>query len=698
MGKPITKLEIRGFRGSTTAFGLEVDPQRKLTMLFGENGSGKSTILDAIDVVCNGGIGSLEDISAGQGVSKYLCSLGSPQATVRVTLQSNAESWTATMHGNALTVTPFTGKPRVRTLRRSKILDLVLAQPKERYTALRRFIEIGIVEKSEAALKQQLRDVGSKLNEQIARKQSVIDHLDNYWEAEHRPGPGQSAIAWVEAKVNAGIGNLSAHSEFLKRVVKSIDDVIEARNSLNAERSAESSLQGNLSGVEERIRNAPNVNTATIVSFIESLQKARSYVEAEGGLNRCPTCQRSIDRQQLLHIIDDQLSQQSPLVNLTEQLASTRRLLGVASTSATKARAKLVAVVRAAQPILSNDIPEVAGLNLRWPERASGEPEEPLLTSLADALAPVRESLARKRDSAERDVAQFNSLKQRYGEIEELKESILDLGRIRSGLERAFTIMHAKRIAFTQDILAGIALEANRLFQAVHPGENIGLDELEMEEAKQGSVSQTGLFHGHADIPPQAVFSESHLDTLGFCVWLALAKREQREETVLLIDDVFSSVDGVHLERIIDLLNAESPHFLQVIVATHYRLWWDRCQNAQGVQRIHLGQWSLTNGICAENMPLITQQLQQLADARMLDRQAVSSKAGILLEDVLDSLALLYARPLPRNKQNLYTLGDLLSACKPLFVKHNLTVNRNVSWNLPGQAEKDLPAREWVSP
>jgi hypothetical protein len=86
-------------------------------------------------------------------------------------------------------------------------------------------------------------------------------------------------------------------------------------------------------------------------------------------------------------------------------------------------------------------------------------------------------------------------------------------------------------------------------------------------------------------------------------------------------------------------------------------------------------------------MPLVTQQLRQLVAQPVLDRQAVSSKAGILLESILDDLALLYECSLPHNKLNLYTLGALLNGCGRLFSKHNLTVQTNANWSVDGQPE-----------
>jgi len=79
-----------------------------------------------------------------------------------------------------------------------------------------------------------------------------------------------------------------------------------------------------------------------------------------------------------------------------------------------------------------------------------------------------------------------------------------------------------------------------------------------------------------------------------------------------------------------------------------------------------------------------------VADA-VFDRQAVSSKAGILLESILDDLSLHYGCSLPRKKQNEYTLGTLLDGCSKLFSRHALTVQINANWNTDGQPEDWQP-------
>ena len=692
MGKPIIKIVITSFRGATRPFDLDIDPDKDLTMLFGENGSGKSSILDAIDVAVNGGIGALEGISVGHNPGQYLCALGTSPATLRATVYSGQESWTGTMQRQVISVSGPETKPIVKILRRNRILTLVLARPQERYNALKHFIDISVVEQSENALKQKLNDVDSDINRLIAEKELQQNQLEKVWESDSRPGPGQTAVEWAKDKVNTGIAELNAQLERLTQVVDVIGNAVTAKDDHRLKGSIVVTWQSELSTIEQQIESSPGLDAATAVHLIESLSKAKDYIDVEPDLNKCPTCQRPMARDELISIVDGQLNQLTELRALNDRRNTAQRRLDAAATNISQAEEALVAAMQELQQaVAANDIPEISDLNIKWSDWSADEQNIAVLTAIAEQIEQVKARLEEQRDGIQRDVNQFTSIQQWYEGITGANEAISNQDRIRSGLGRAHEIVRAKRVSFVQAVLNGISQEANRLFQAIHPGENISLDRLQMEEARRGSVIQTGVFHAHSDIIPQAVFSESHLDTLGFCVWLALAKREDAANKILLIDDVFSSVDSPHLGRIVDLLAAEGPNFLQIIVATHFRLWWDRCQNAEGIQRIQLGRWTVGAGIIAQNMPLVTSQLRDLVDSPILDRQAVSSKAGVLLEEVLDGLALLYQCSLPRNKQNLYTLGALIGSCRKLFSRHSLTVRRNVNWNTDGQSEDWQP-------
>jgi energy-coupling factor transporter ATP-binding protein EcfA2 len=688
MSKPITKARLAGFRGATNAFDLDFDPSKDMTILFGENGSGKSTILDAIDVVCNDTIGCLEGTSVGKAPGQYLCTLGAEPASLHVTVRSNGESWTGTMRRHAITVSGGGDRPRVKILRRNKIFDLVTAQPSDRYRALSRFIDIGVVEQSESNLQQTLKGTKRKIATLVSDKDRMAGQLDELWNAEGRPGPSPTAMEWAEQRVDTGIQGLNNKLERLKEVVNAVVAAAAAKTEYEDRKARHTNATGQLAGVNRQIADAPSLTSATAVQLLDSLEKAKAYVEAEDSLDKCPTCQRPMERDELLGVVNQEFEQLSELKTLTDNRQRIQGGVNTATSYLEEATTSLIEALKKVQEVVqAGDVPELVALNITWPswEQATGDTDA--LVATCDQLATVQTLLQEQRDSAQRDVHQFNSIKQWWNGIKEANDKANDMERIRNGLQHAYEIVHGKRVAFTQGILDDIQQEANRLFQAIHPGENIGLEQLKMEEERRASVSQTGGFHGHTGILPQAIFSESHLDTLGFSIWLASAKQERSGETILLIDDIFSSADAPHWRRIINLLSTEVPNFLQVIVATHCRLWWEICQNAQGVQRIHLGRWCTTSGIAARNIPLVTQQLRQLVDQSVLERQAMSSKAGLLLESILDDLTLLYECSLPRRRHNEYTLGTLLDGCSTLFSRNNLAVEINTNCDVDGQPD-----------
>jgi hypothetical protein len=205
----------------------------------------------------------------------------------------------------------------------------------------------------------------------------------------------------------------------------------------------------------------------------------------------------------------------------------------------------------------------------------------------------------------------------------------------------------------------------------MHPGEALGSLKLLMSATKRGSIDQQATFGGKDGVPPQAYFSESHLDTLGFCVWLAVAKRNDPKKLVIVFDDVFTSVDSVHLMRIMQLLTTVAGDFAQLIVLTHYRTWRDRYRLNQGpganVQLLELHRWTLPRGVRLSGTLTGVEELEQTLKTAPLNRQGIASQAGILLEAVLDRLSIQYRRRLPRTRESEWTLGDLIGGCKKLL-------------------------------
>jgi len=681
MGKPISNIELDGFRGATASFSLNFDSQKDLTLLFGENGSGKSTILDAVDVVCNGGVGSLQGISVGTQPGQFLPTYGSSVANLKVAVYSKEKKWTGTIVGSSISVSPEDNKPLVKILRRRHILDLVVAQPHERYGALRRFIDIDTIERSEDNLKREVDSASGNIDRLIQEKAQSLSQLEEVWRAEKEPAETQSATDWAEQKIRVGIGGLAEQLKQLNDFVEAIGNVVTSKDNHVRKTTDLTSKQSESSKVRQLIADAPGLKTESAILLIDSLNKAKSYIEGKSDVDQCPTCLRPIGRDKLLQVVSDQLDQMKELSLLNKRLKSAKREVEIAASNLAQAESSFVDSVQKLEKISAEkDIPEMAKLCISWPDWEAEETDYSSLVSVGESVATILTSVKAKRDAVQKDVNQFTSVYQWHQSIKQSEKDAESLKRIKEGLQKAHEIVHAKRIQFVQGILDEIAVEANRLFQAIHPGENIGLDQLKMDESRRASVNQSGVFHGHDNIPPQAIFSESHMDTLGFSVWLALAKKDHPEDVILLIDDVFTSVDAKHLSRIANLMTEESQHFCQVIMATHFRNLLDQYRigvAASGrVQLIELNsKWTPEKGIRARGILPEVRVIQDLLNEGFVNRQELASKTGILLEAVLGQITMQCACRVARDPHNEPTLGPLMDGASSLF-KDKLKLQR----------------------
>jgi hypothetical protein len=187
---------------------------------------------------------------------------------------------------------------------------------------------------------------------------------------------------------------------------------------------------------------------------------------------------------------------------------------------------------------------------------------------------------------------------------------------------------------------------------------------LPLDPKKRASIELEAKFSGQ-DVPPQAYFSQSHLDTLGLCVFQALEFLDSHAETILILDDVLGSVDEPHVERVVSMIYEVSEGFRHTIVTTHYRPWrekfrWGFLKPDQVCQFAELMLWTLADGMGLTGSVPEIERLKGLLANPTPDVQSICAKAGVILEALLDFITVKYACSVPRRPAGTYTLGDLL--------------------------------------
>jgi len=147
-------IEINKFRGATQPLKLEFNLSKPISMIFGENGNGKSSIADAFIVLCTDNLGSIRDKSS---IDKdFIRSLGSDVKDVSIKLSTDKGIFKTELNssGSTFIKTPAEGLPTVRHLRRSHIIHLIDAEPAKRYEVLKDYIDVSEIMKCEDELRK----------------------------------------------------------------------------------------------------------------------------------------------------------------------------------------------------------------------------------------------------------------------------------------------------------------------------------------------------------------------------------------------------------------------------------------------------------------------------------------------------------------------------------------------------------------
>lgn len=677
----IEHLAVENYRGASTLLKLDINPNKPVVLIFGENGTGKTTIADALDAIGNCAKGSLKDRSSTRA-RDHLPTIGMTGGDVRIELIMGGKTWRSTLSGDEIVTSP-TARPKIRILRRKDLQKLIEAQPAQRYEALRHFIDVDKVERSESTLKgaADAAEVGFK----NALKQwgDADAQLQEIWEREGKPG--KDAVNWAKqiaaqdaTKVGAEIVQLRSGHRAIEIAEAALKEFREAAGVATESNKAAQE-------VEREVTALPGIDAKQAISLTGLLRQAESLLKIGTHPDECPLCQQEISIEKLSADIGSRLTGLKTYDDLSAKRSKAAQKVSFAKQSV---GLKVGSLFGAASTLLEsfksgeNKIIAAAGFKAAdYPLITSGpiaskdqESAVEQATKLISLVSAVKDKISAHVTKLTKDSGLINSIGVQYGQLQESEKTTAELDKLHTALQQAYNLARLARIEFTQKILDDIATETNRLYAEIHPKELIAISKLALDQGKRASLSQEATFEGYNNVPPQAYFSESHLDTLGFCFWLALAKRENPDsDAVIVLDDVFTSVDAQHLNRIAQLLTDESGNFAHVVITTHQRLWRDIYRFMQGAGKltdtIELQRWSLAKGISNFKTKLAVDELIASIVAAPFDRQITASKLGVLLEATLDNLALQYRCRVARTADGEYTLGELLDGTTKLFNK-----------------------------
>lgn len=655
----LKKLIIEHLRGSVQSFMFPFEKGKKLTFIYGENGTGKSTICDAFEFLGKGKVGSLENRGLGK-TNRYWHTIGKKPADVSVFLETTGGTCRGIIGKTEVIVDTPDQRPNVEVLRRSQIQSLVEAKPAERYATISRFIDVTSAEVSESALRELIKDIEKNRGVAIARVQENQEAIHHFWEEAGKVG--SDPFIWAAGEVKRDSTTFDAE-------IKEIEKLHAAYSRLKEYPDRIGKSQKNLQAVVESQEEAQEKLDATIAKVTGDaaevfgvLNAAKNYLIKHASPAVCPLCESA-----------------EKVAGLAERISARLLSFSALQTAQTvqKTKTQDVKVASTQLESVQKDALEAAAEfdkcrgQYSWPADIS-LPAKPVPEDFTQWSAWLADTLSlpeewKKAETSRQDKKQFvSTLKRALGTYNENFLAQKELDVLLPKIKRALEIAEEERRQLTDATLGKIAAEVGRLYEIVHPGEGLNKISLELDPNKRASLEICANFCGNPDTPPQAYFSDSHLDTLGLCIFLALAAMDKPGEVILVLDDVLASIDEPHVERLIEMLYDEAVKFRHCIITTHYRPWkqklrWGWLRNGQ-CQFVELTKWTEANGIALIRSTPDIERLRLLLAETPPDPQLVCAKAGFILEFALNFLTQHYECSVPLKPGGLYTIGDLLPA------------------------------------
>ena len=670
----LNKLYIKNFRGASQPLILEFDAAKKITMLFGENGMGKSTLADALVCLCTDKLGSISDKSS---IDKdFIRTLGTTPSQVELSLETSLGIISAKLNstGSAFVKSPSAVLPTLRHLRRSQIINLIDSEPSKRYEALKDYIDVSNVIKCEDELRKASKSANKTLESLLSSIKNAESTLQNAWEAEGKPNDSFKYWAKFESEkeTTKQQESLIQYRDVINRwraVVSKRTDVQSSSNQYRTNKDVESAK---LKAFEDFLKENSELN-GTLLTVLLEVEK---YMKGDLNIESCPVCERPEDKNKLITSISTRIASMKELKKLQDEYAAVKRIReqseGTLKTLIESFIKELDLFLADVSKILEPTETILSIINELNDAESNNDKYKGLNKNISLFEQWVKK-LQEEESKISKSINQHNLIKEHY------KTSLLNTKKkaqaehLASACIKALNIVESSRKQFLDDELLSISKEVETLYQKIHPDENLGGIKIFLKPGVKNSLELNADFYTSLSITPQSIYSESHLDTLGICIFMALAKKYSDGYTILILDDVVMSVDENHLDRFIDLLHEEAVNYAHILITTHYRPWKDRYRHSRApsnqVHFAELRKWNLATGIRLQNSKIDIQELRTSLDSSYFDRQRISNLAGTILENLLDFVSIKYQCKLSRKVRQDYVLSELLNCLSSKLLK-----------------------------
>lgn len=611
----VLELEIRNIRGIPS---LTLEPGGRNLVIWGPNGSGKSAVVDALDFLLTGRISRL----AGEGTGDITLKRHGPHVDhrpdetmvravlllpgladpveLRRSIERPEELECDPPAGEHLDAILDVARQGQHVLTRRDILRFIAADTNTRARQIQELMNLSGLEKIRGALVS----VRNRLeNEFRVAQQAYAKALGAVSATAQLESFDEAAVlnlvnnkrAILGGRPLRALGSASLKEELSAQEVVSgggaAEIAVTRRYTENLRRALEPEHEASVAASDEGLRTLMD-KVCSEPGLLGSVKRLR-LTELGLGLidesGHCPLCDTAWPAGELRRYLEEWLSSAKVASGLASEISRAAQTMSGRLTGLAESLRK---VAEAAQGLgLENDFLKLEGwlFAVQDLSRALGEPieryDDPPFSrhEVRRLLAPagIEETLDHVENSLKAKYPEATPEQVAWDVLTRLEENLKAVEGAKTTYLRA-ELSHRRALALLDCFLAS----RDRVLGALYDSIRDRFVELyrRLHEVDEGEFSariepeKAGLdfevdFFGRGLHPPRALHSEGHQDSMGLCLYLALAEHFTKGIIdLVMLDDVVMSIDADHRREVCSLLATEFGD-RQFLITTHDRTW-----------------------------------------------------------------------------------------------------------------------------
>jgi len=661
----LSRVEITGFRGTLPTLPLELD--EKSLVLYGENGFGKSTIADALELWSHGDVAAFHKAGCKLDAAVHV-DAGEASVEIQAGGMGPLRRTLAGTDVGPLEVIEGVADPDraegLPLLRHETVRDFMLKSGGDKKRELLALVGLESL--------NDFRDELRSARTEAKRGRETVDR-DLQTEQERLEGlcGEQSLIeAAEELRKEARLPDPINSEEGLRDLEMQVVPVGSPPDRLGAVealgRACTAASQADTADWNALVEDRAAVEQHALAALVK---EGRSVME-HWSEDECPLCASEYPREQLSIELEQRVAD---LAEIEGRFEAAGRQLGAVISAWRDVAAALERVLARppdggwdAEDKLT-DVKDAADGHLKALEAAvAGTEKAPAAPDLLSEpeLAPISQQAASAVSPETKALLKLDALKRQLEARSSAQSGVKRASEVELTVKRLLEIADEKIEAAINEAIGELGELVGRYFLTLS-GSTVYSDVKLVYDSKRAGEAEFSVVYDKRETskPPQRIMSNGQLNGLALAFFLARLKHEDQHWQTVVLDDVVSSFGGAHRSGLLDLLASEFPEW-QVILLTHDRTFALLAQKRLGGGWEHwqITQWTPTGGpVLAQGEPLarLKERLEQGDSASELGsiaRQALESELARPLEKL--------RYPIEYHSNGVYTGMDYLIALR----------------------------------